>query len=112
MPMLPLWFTTTAQVHPPPVAAVWQSEDSKPRPPASGVLIPLQFTVVPEMCRHPSGSCTVKLPVVVVASVNVPLALAVNVPATLSDPEIVGVTQVRGSRLALEISSFPSIFRH
>src|SRR6478735_9699529 len=105
--MLPLWFTTTAHVHPPPVAAGWQSDDSKPIPPARGALIPLQLVVVPEICRHPAGSCTVKLPVVVVLSVNVPLAIAENVPVTLSVPEICGSTQVLGSRLALEISSLP-----
>src|SRR6187431_3140971 len=109
--MLPLWLTTIAQVHPPPVAAGWQSEDSKPMPPARGALIPLQFTVVPESCRHPAGSWTVKLPVVVVPSVNVPVATAENVPLTLSEPEIVGPTQVFGSRLAFEMSSFPSTFR-
>jgi hypothetical protein len=52
------------------------------------------------------------LPVVVVPSVNVPLATAANVPVTLSEPEIVGVVQVRGSRLAFEMSSLPSTLRH
>src|SRR6478609_488992 len=109
--MLPLWFTTTAQVQPPPVAAGWQSADSKPMPPARGALIPLQFTVVPDSCRQPAGSCTTKLPVVVVPSLNVPLATAEKVPLTLSEPEIVGPTQLFGSRLAFEMSSFPSTFR-
>jgi hypothetical protein len=48
---------------------------------------------------------------VVVSSVYVPLALAVHVPVTLSEPEIVGFTQLRGSRPAADGSTVPLSLR-
>jgi hypothetical protein len=49
---------------------------------------------------------------VVVSSVYVPLALAVHVPVTLSEPEIVGFVQLRGSRPAADASTVPLSLRH
>jgi hypothetical protein len=48
----------------------------------------------------------VMLPVVVVPSVYVPLALAVQVPLTLREPESVTFVQAEGSSPALEMSRF------
>jgi hypothetical protein len=63
------------------------------------------------MARQPAGRTSCALPVVVVSSVYVPLALAVHVPLTLREPEIVRFTQLRGSRPASETSTFPLNFR-
>ena len=81
-------------VHPPP-AADWQLTDWKPTP-DKGELTPSQLVVVPEICKHPAGSSTVASPVVVVPSVYVPSALAVHVPVTWTEPEMVGFVQLRG----------------
>ena len=45
--------------------------------------------MVPEIIKQPAGSLICAVPDVVVPSVYVPSELAVHVPVTLSEPEIV-----------------------
>ena len=44
------------------------------------------MTVTPDIRRHAAGNVMVSLPVVVVLSVYVPSALAIQVPVTWRDP--------------------------
>jgi carbon monoxide dehydrogenase subunit G len=52
------------------------------------------------------------VPVVVVPSTYVPLALAVKVPVTLNEPEIPTLVQVRGSSPSQDGSTLPFTVRH
>ena len=83
----------------------------KPNPPAKGPPILAQVVVVPEIIKQPAGSLTCAVPDVVVPSVYVPSDLAVNVPVTLSEPEIVTLLQERGSSPASEMSTLLSAQR-
>src|SRR5262249_31410572 len=73
--------------------------------------IPAQSTFVPESIKHPAARSSCGEPVVVVASVYVPLA-AVKVPVTLKEPEIATLLQVRGSRPSHDGSTLPLTGRH
>jgi hypothetical protein len=85
---------------------------AKPSP-ASGPEIPSHEIWVPERFKHPAGSPTWTLPVVVVPSVYVPLALAVQVPLTLSEPVSVTFLQADGSSPAAPMSRLLLLkFRH
>src|SRR5262249_36965452 len=94
-----------------PVAAFVQVASVKPTA-VSGPEIPSHVTRVPESIRHPASSWIWTVPVVVVPSVYVPLALAVHVPLTSSEPEIVTFMHVRGSRPTSEMSRAPLSVRH
>jgi len=74
--------------------------------------IPAQSTFVPERTKHPATMSRRGVPVVVVPSTYVPLALAVKVPVTLKDPEIPTLVQVRGSRPSQDGSTLPFTVRH
>jgi len=72
-------------VHPPPLAAFTQVTALKPIP-VKGPEIPSQVILVPDRFKQPAGSSTFVVPEVVVPSVYVPLAFAVHVPLTLTEP--------------------------
>src|SRR5262245_59283303 len=101
-----MWLTLPVHVQPPPVAAFVHVASVKPTA-VRGPDIPSQLIVVPDSIKHPASSWTVAVPVVVVPSVYVPFEFAVHVPLTLSEPAIVTLWQVRGSRPTSEMSSAP-----
>jgi len=90
------------QSHPPPAASVHVAE-ANPMP-ARGPPIRVQEVVVPDSIKQPAGKPSLSVPVVFVASVYVPFALAVHVPVTDKEPERVTLSQVRGSSPAREMS--------
>ena len=111
--MPPIWLTVAVQVHPPPLAASVQVTSEKPnrrrgvrRSPRRSWWCPKASSSRPAARPSPCPSwssrpCTSRP------------TLAVHVPVTLSEPEIVTFLQVRGSRPASEMSRLlPLSVRH
>jgi len=72
---------------------------------------PAQSIVVPESVKQPLTSCICSVPVVCVMSMY-PVAVVVNDPVTLREPEIVTLVQVLGSRPMAEGSTLPLRDKH
>ena len=99
------------QAHPPPVAFVHVT-DSNPRDVRKS--IPSQVMAVDERNRHAAGRVNCSLPLVVVLSV-IPLAVATQLPVTVSDPPVIGA-EVQGvagiPMFSSERSSWPETLKH
>jgi hypothetical protein len=105
----PVCCTVAKQSHPPPVASVHVTDEypSTVRNPAA----PSHVIGVDDSTRHEEFSVNCSCPVVVVPSVYVPSALAVQVPVTWSDP-VTGADEHPDANPKFDKSSIPETLRH